>query len=187
MYDRNDIMKLAHYCQKGLEGSVKAFLDNIPYKLDLTAENGEVIAQALTGKSVKITNMVLDYYDQKILSCDRESMEYKLAKHKLYNVINEVLDSYPVRSEIESIISSRYLTDSFGSSDVNSDLDDFDFSSDDTSYEPYNSLDSSLSTENINKLNAFNNDVLAYPETNPHAVVTELTGDSPNSDGEIIL
>ena len=75
-------------------------------QLDTTFGNGEFIHRAISAKNAKLTDYLISHYHG--LRAQRDTMEYRIALHKMQTIIKECVETCDIPYYIDIII-SRFL------------------------------------------------------------------------------
>ena len=103
--------KLSNYCRwNQSENAIRIM--NEDQNIDIKHKDGEVFLFAIENNNPTILNSLIKYYEKNQLKGDFESIEYKVAKHKLQQdavntftpskEIQEVLEKYLPKEDIDS-------------------------------------------------------------------------------------
>ena len=123
--ERGKQTHLSNACRWNMPDVLEALLEVFEEKIDTTFDEGELFKIAALQEHIEILTILIDYYKKTQLDCfDKESLEYKFAKRKLGNVIEDVLESYTVSDKVMDILKD-YLPKEEDSGDTDDDLDDY--------------------------------------------------------------
>jgi hypothetical protein len=86
--------------------------------LDLTQRDGVYFYLAVKHGNVAMLRTLLKYYEETKLQGDRESLEYKLAKHQLGNILEDAKERLDISPEIQEIIELYMPTDEESEDDL---------------------------------------------------------------------
>ena len=98
---------LSNYCRWNDNKSVVELLDQ-SLDIDLTYNDNIYFRLAFKNNNVEMLNSLLDYYEKTQLQGDSNSLEYKVAKHKLQTVLQDAINSVDVSKEMQAIL-EKYL------------------------------------------------------------------------------
>jgi hypothetical protein len=109
---------LADYVSWDDTKKVSDMLDR--YKnIDLVYDDGIYFKLSIKHDNIKILNFLLQYYEQTNLKGDFNSIEYKVAKHKLQQILQDAVNTFTPSKEIQEVL-EKYLPKE---EDINSEQD----------------------------------------------------------------
>lgn len=91
--------------------------------IDLVYDDGIYFKLSIKHDNIKMLNFLLQYYEQTNLKGDSNSLEYKVAKHKLQQILQDAVNTFTPSKEIQEVL-EKYLPKE---DDVNSEQDLSDF------------------------------------------------------------
>jgi len=114
--------KLSNYCRwNQSENAIRIM--NEDQNIDIKHKDGEVFLFAIENNNPTILNSLIKYYEKNQLKGDFESIEYKVAKHKLQQILQDAVNTFTPSKEIQEVL-EKYLPKE---EDVNSEQDLSDF------------------------------------------------------------
>lgn len=99
--------KLSNYCSWDQTENLDRILSQ-NVGIDLTYNNGIYFRLSIKHNNTKTLNSLLQYYEQTNLKGDFESIEYKVAKHKLQQILQDAINTFTPSKEIQEIL-EKYL------------------------------------------------------------------------------
>lgn len=122
---KNNILK--NYCNWNNSQDVKTFLSKNS-DLDVLHNEGMCFKLALKNSNAQVMSLLLEYYERQNLTGDDNSIEYKVARHNLQQVLENVLQFYEATPEIYQVM-NKYLPINKSSDDKSDseNLGDFDY------------------------------------------------------------
>jgi|GEM_PF-3911884 len=110
--------KLSNYCRwNQSENAIRIM--NEDQNIDIKHKDGEVFLFAIENNNPTILNNLIKYYEKNQLKGDFESIEYKVAKHKLQQILQDAVNTFTPSEEIQEVL-EKYLPKE---EDVNSEQD----------------------------------------------------------------
>ena len=113
---------LSDYCRWDDSNSVIKLLKQ-NFIIDLTYNDGIYFRLSIKHNNIKMLNSLLQYYEQNNLKDDSNSLEYKVAKYKLQQILQDAVNTFTPSKEMEVVL-EKYLPKE---EDVNSEQDLSDF------------------------------------------------------------
>jgi len=113
---------LSDYCRWDDSNSVIKLLKQ-NFIIDLTYNDGIYFRLSIKHNNIKMLNSILQYYEQTNLKGDSNSLEYKVAKYKLQQILQDAVNTFTPSKEMEVVL-EKYLPKE---EDVNSEQDLSDF------------------------------------------------------------
>lgn len=99
--------KLSNYCSWDQTENLDRILSQ-NVGIDLTYNNGIYFRLSIKHNNTKTLNSLLQYYEQTNLKGDFESIEYKVAKHKLQQILQDAINTFTPSKEIQEVL-EKYL------------------------------------------------------------------------------
>jgi len=99
--------KLSHYCSWDQTENLDRILSQ-NVGIDLTYNNGIYFRLSIKHNNTKILNSLLQYYERTNLKGYFESIEYKVAKHKLQQILQDAVNTFTPSKEIQELL-EKYL------------------------------------------------------------------------------
>lgn len=141
---------LSNYCRWNDNKSVVELLDQ-SLDIDLTYNDNIYFRLAFKNNNVEMLNSLLDYYEKTQLQGDSNSLEYKVAKHKLQTVLQDAINSVDVSKEMQAIL-EKYLPKEEDNDRELDDLEDIQLP-----YFSNNSASAELTEDNLKRLDEHHN------------------------------
>lgn len=138
-------IKLSNYCSWDQSENVDRIL-NQSTDIDLTYNDNIYFKLTIKHNNTKILGILLNYYEKTQLQGDSNSLEYKIAKHKLQTVLQEAVNSVDISEEMQ-IVLDKYLP-----KEEDSDLELDDLEDIQISYFSNNFENIELTEDNLKKL-----------------------------------
>lgn len=91
--------------------------------IDLVYDDGIYFKLSIKHDNIKMLNFLLQYYEQTNLKGDSNSLEHKVAKYKLQQILQDAVNTFTPSKEMEVVL-EKYLPKE---EDVNSEQDLSDF------------------------------------------------------------
>lgn len=91
---------LAQHCCNDATTKAKNLLTKYS-NVDLIDDNGMCFRLAIKNKNAELLNVLLDYYEETALKSDRDTIEYKIAKRKLQEILEDAAKSFDISDEIK--------------------------------------------------------------------------------------
>ena len=99
--------KLSNYCRwNQSENAIRIM--NEDQNIDIKHKDGEVFLFAIENNNPTILNSLIKYYEKNQLKGDFESIEYKVAKHKLQQILQDAVNTFTPSKEIQEVL-EKYL------------------------------------------------------------------------------
>ncbi|MCA9749417.1 MAG: hypothetical protein KC414_09950, partial [Romboutsia sp.] len=99
--------KLSNYCRwNQSENAIRIM--NEDQNIDIKHKDGEVFLFAIENNNPTILNGLIKYYEKNQLKGDFESIEYKVAKHKLQQILQDAVNTFTPSKEIQEVL-EKYL------------------------------------------------------------------------------
>lgn len=95
---------LYDYCRMNKPELLAKILESSTEVMSITFEDGILFNIAISNKLYNVLNILLDYYKTTQLQSDTETIEYKLAQHKLTNILQEAINSYDISPTIQNLL-----------------------------------------------------------------------------------
>ena len=99
--------KLSNYCSWDQTENLDRILSQ-NVGIDLTYNNGIYFRLSIKHNNTKILNSLLQYYERTNLKGYFESIEYKVAKHKLQQILQDAVNTFTPSKEIQELL-EKYL------------------------------------------------------------------------------
>lgn len=141
---------LSNYCRWNDNKSVMELL-NQSLDIDLTYNDNIYFRLAFKNNNVEMLNSLLEYYEKTQLEVDTNSLEYKIAKHKLQTILQDAINSFDVSKEMQVIL-DKYLPKEEDSNQELDDLEDIQLP-----YFSNNSASAELTEDNLKRLDEHHN------------------------------
>lgn len=109
---------LSDYCRWDDTNSVIKLLKQ-NFIIDLTYNDGIYFRLSIKHNNIKMLNSLLQYYEQTSLKGDSNNLEYKVAKYKLQQILQDAVNTFTISKEIQEVL-EKYLPKE---EDVNSEQD----------------------------------------------------------------
>lgn len=117
---------LYDYCKWGWEEKTKQLLSRNNIGLDVLSSDGLYFWLAAQHEDLAVATSIigalLDYYAEKYLQGDHDSIEYKLNRHKLQEVLIEQFEDADLPQEISDLL-KPYIGDIINRNDEDTDQD----------------------------------------------------------------
>jgi len=144
---------LSNYCRWNDNKSVMEVL-NQNLDIDLTYNDNVYFRLAFKNNNVEMLNSLLDYYEKTQLQGDSNTLEYKVTKHKLQQVLQNAINSVDISKEMQ-IVLDKYLPKEEDSDQELDDLEDIQLP-----YFSNNSASAELTENNLKRLDEYHNQEL---------------------------
>lgn len=99
--------KLSNYCSWDQTENLDRVLSQNT-DIDLTYNDGIYFRLSIKHNSIKMLNSLLQYYEQNNLKGDSNSLEYKVAKYKLQQILQDAVNTFNPSKEIQEVL-EKYL------------------------------------------------------------------------------
>lgn len=108
MKNKKELEDLYDYCRwNDIEG-VRDLFHQSSSTLDVLDDNGLFFRLAISSSNIVILNTLLEYYENTQLQGEREDLEYKVAKHKLQEVLKEAVNKFDIDKKIQKVL-DKYI------------------------------------------------------------------------------
>ncbi len=97
----------------------KKVLEDYPNDIDVTYSDGIFFLFVIEENNLSMLNTLIKYYERNQLQGDSNSLEYKVAKHKLQQILQDAVNTFTPSKEIQEVL-EKYLPKE---EDVNSEQD----------------------------------------------------------------
>lgn len=97
----------------------KKVLEDYPNDIDVTYSDGIFFLFVIEENNLSMLNTLIKYYERNQLQGDSNSLEYKVAKHKLQQILQDAVNTFTISKEIQEVL-EKYLPKE---EDVNSEQD----------------------------------------------------------------
>jgi len=97
----------------------KKVLEDYPNEIDVTYSDGIFFLFVIEENNLSMLNTLINYYERNQLQGDSNSLEYKVAKHKLQQILQDAVNTFTPSKEIQEVL-EKYLPKE---EDVNSEQD----------------------------------------------------------------
>lgn len=97
----------------------KKVLEDYPNDIDVTYSDGIFFLFVIEENNLSMLNTLIKYYERNQLQGDSNSLEYKVAKHKLQHILQDAVNTFTPSKEIQEVL-EKYLPKE---EDVNSEQD----------------------------------------------------------------
>ena len=97
----------------------KKVLEDYPNEIDVTYSDGIFFLFVIEENNLSMLNTLIKYYERNQLQGDSNSLEYKVAKHKLQQILQDAVNTFTPSKEIQEVL-EKYLPKE---EDVNSEQD----------------------------------------------------------------
>ena len=154
-------IKLSNYCGWDQSGNVDRILNQYT-DIDLTYDNNIYFKLAIKHNNTKILGILLEYYEKTQLKGDSNSLEYKVAKHKLQTVLQDAINSVDISEEMQVVL-DKYLPKEEDSDQELDDLEDIQIP-----YFPNNYASAELTEDNLKILDNHHEKGLDLAGKNEH-------------------
>ena len=108
MKNKRELEDLYDYCRWNDVGSVRDLLNQSSGVLDVLDDKGLFFRLAISSNNIEMLNTLLEYYEKTHLQGDRERLEYKVAKHKLQEVLKEAVDKFDISEAMQEVL-DKYI------------------------------------------------------------------------------
>ena len=105
---------LYHLCRWNECALVKEVLKNDV--IDVTDDDGILFSITIGRNYVKMTSILLKYYEKHKLQGDHETIAYKVAKYRINNVLQEMADRGDLSAEMKDLL-KPYIRESDSDTD----------------------------------------------------------------------
>jgi len=99
---------LSDYLSLNQFAKAKRLLENYPDDIDIIYKDGIFFRFAISEDNVGMFNTLLEYFEKTQLQGDSERLEYKVAKHKLQEILKDAVDTFNISEEMEAVL-NRYI------------------------------------------------------------------------------
>lgn len=91
--------------------------------LDLIYKDGILFGLAISNESIQMLEVLISYYEQNNLQSDPDTIDYKIAKYKLAEIIQHEANAYDFSNEMQSLL-APYLPSEDDESDRERDFEE---------------------------------------------------------------
>lgn len=114
--------------------------------IDVTYDNGVFFDFTISKNNLDMLNSLLEYYEKTQLQGDSNSFEYKVAKHKLQQILQNAANTFNLSKEVQAVL-DKYLPKEEDSDQELDDLEDIQIP-----YFPNNYASAELTEDNLKRL-----------------------------------
>jgi len=97
----------------------KKVLEDYPNEIDVTYSDGIFFLFVIEENNLSMLNTLINYYERNQLQGDSNSLEYKVAKHKLQQILQDAVNTFTPSKEIQEVLEKHLPKEE----DVNSEQD----------------------------------------------------------------
>jgi hypothetical protein len=91
-------------CRWNKTEKVKYFLEKSPVAIDILDDQGLFFRLAISSNNVAMLDTLLEYYKKTQLQSDSNTLEYKVAKYNIQQILQDAIDTFNVSEEIQKIV-----------------------------------------------------------------------------------
>jgi hypothetical protein len=119
MKNKKIYSNLSDYLSLNQFERAKKVLEDYPNEIDVTYSDGIFFLFVIEENNLSMLNTLINYYERNQLQGDSNSLEYKVAKHKLQQILQDAVNTFTPSKEIQEVL-EKYLPKE---EDVNSEQD----------------------------------------------------------------
>ena len=98
------------YCRWNDNENIENILNSSSELIDILNDNGLFFRLAISYNNIEVLNTLLQYYEKTQLQGDTNALGYKVAKHKLQQVLQDAVSSFDVSEEAQQLL-NNYLSE----------------------------------------------------------------------------